>query len=200
MHVFICVKRQIGTCSLGSARAEEPGAFPAQHSSRLQILLPFQITTVPWKPLWHLCFLNKAGSGPRQRTRGGCAAGTEHWLWSISPTDVSMLQKRSHVCSPWLKPPSIPGSGSPRTGSQAPTVSHLQQQGVLTAKARIALPGPGCCLNTPKRWETSPISVCLFLSLSESCSRFPCWNVQAPSKLNSCLTSFSPGLLGLGCF
>lgn len=32
-----------------------PGDFSTWHPSRLQGLLPLQITTFPWKLLWHLC-------------------------------------------------------------------------------------------------------------------------------------------------
>lgn len=168
-----------------------PGGFPARCPSRLQGSLPFQITTFPWKPLWHSCSINKGTSGPCQSARGGCIAGSERWLASTCPTSMSMLQEQSHTCSPLMKPPSAMGSGPPHAGSQAPIASHLQ--GVLTAKVRIALHVLGCCLSTQNRQETSLISFDLSLSLSQSCSTFPHQSAQAPPKPNSCLTNLLPG-------
>lgn len=131
--------------------------------SRLQRFLPFQITTFPWKPPWHLCSINKGSSGPRQSTRSGCIAEHESWLSSTCPTDMSTLREWSLSRSLSAKPPSATGSGPLHASSQAPITSHLW--GVLTTKARIALSVPGCRLSTPNREEPSLISFYLSFSV-----------------------------------
>lgn len=174
-----------------------PGDFPVRCPSRLQRFLPFQITTFPWKPPWHLCSINKGSSGPRQSTCRGCIAEHERWLSSTCPTNVSTLREWSLSHSLSAKPPSATGSGPLHASSQAPITSHLW--GVLTTKARIALSVPGCCLSTPNREEPSLISFYLS-SLSQSCSGFPCQSTRAPPKPNSCLTSLLPRAASLERF